>query len=137
MAEIEKKHYNLRSGNDTVKLLVHIHMSNDSEFFNKVIQNYQDSDSGESSDSDLNCSVVIENSESEQVDKQNTQSTSSTSCSTSDTHTSLLDVAVQQAFNVQTLSQLLSISDRLQVLEKSNVKGLLHPQNKRPLKYLL
>ena len=41
MAEIEKKHYNLRSGNETVKLPVQIQLSNDSEFLNKVIQNYQ------------------------------------------------------------------------------------------------
>ena len=121
MAEIEKKHYNLHSGNDTVKLPVHI-LSNDSEFLNKVLQNDQDSDSGESSDSDLNCSAVIENSNNEQIDKQNIPSTLSTSRSTSDTHTSLSDVAVQQAINVQILSQLSSISDRLQVLEKSNVK---------------
>ena len=71
MAEIEKKHYNLRSGNDMAKLPVHIHMSNNSEFLNKVLQNDQDSDSGESSDSDLNCSAVVQNSDSEQVDKQN------------------------------------------------------------------
>ena len=76
MGEIEKKHYNLHSGNDT----------NDSEFLNKMIQNDQDSDSGESCDSDLNCSAVIENSDNEQVDKQNTQSTLSVSRSTSDTY---------------------------------------------------
>ena len=118
MAEIEKKHYNLHSGIDTAKLPAHIHMSTDSQFLHKVLQNDQDSDSGESSDSDLNCSAVIENSDSEQVDKQNNQSTPSTSRSTSDTHTSLSDVAVQQAINVQILSQLSSISDRLQLLEK-------------------
>ena len=48
MAEIEKKHYNLRSGNDTVKLPVHMQLSNDSEFVNRAIENYQDSDLGES-----------------------------------------------------------------------------------------
>ena len=88
-----------------------------------MIQNDQDSDSG-----DLNCSAVVENSDSEQVDKQNTQSTSSTSRSTSDTLTSLLDVAVQQAINVQILSQLSSISDRLQVLKNSNVKKHSDPE---------
>ena len=95
-----------------------------------MIQNDRDSDSGESCDSDLNCSAVVENSDNEQVDKQNTQSTLSTSCSTSDTHTSLSDVAVQQAINVQILSQLSSISDRLQVLEKSNVKKHSDPKKK-------
>ena len=80
-----------------------------------MIQNDQDSDS------DLDCSAVIEN-DNERVDKQNTQSTSSTSRSTSDTHTSLSDATVQQPINVQILSQLSAISDRLQVLEKSNVK---------------
>ena len=86
MAEIEKKHYNLRSGNETVTLPVQTQLSNDSEFLNRMIQNYQDSKSG---DSDLNYSAVIENSDNEQVDKHNTQSTLSTSRSTSDTHTSL------------------------------------------------
>ena len=125
MAETEKKNYNLCSGNDTVKLPVQIQLSNDSEFLNRMIQNDQDSDSGESCDSDLNCSAVVENSNNEQVDKHNTQSTSSTSRSTSDIHTSLSDVAVQQAINVQILSQLSAISDRLQVLEKNNVKNII------------
>ena len=128
MAEIEKKHYNLRSGIDTAKLPAHIHISNDSEFLHKVLQNDQDSDSSDSSDSDLNCSAVVENSDSEQVDKQNIQSASSTSRSASDTHTSLSDVAVQQAINVQILSQLSSISDRLQVLEKNNIKKHSDPK---------
>ena len=122
MAETEKKQYNLRSGSETVKLPVQIQISNDSEFLARVIQNDQDSDSGESCDSNLNCSAVIENSDNERVDKQNTQSTSSTSRSTSDTHTSLSDAAIQQTINVQILSQLSAISDRLQVLEKYTVK---------------
>ena len=92
---LKKKHYNLRSGIDKAKLPAHIRISNDSEFLHKVLQNDQDSDSRDSSDSDLNCSAVVENSDSEQVDKQNIQSTLSTSRSTSDTHTSLSDVAVQ------------------------------------------
>ena len=91
MAETEKKQYNLRSGSETVKLPVQIQISNDSEFLARVTQNDQDSDLGGSCDSDLNCSAVIENSDNERVDKQNTQSTSSTSRSTSDTHTSLSD----------------------------------------------
>ena len=128
MAEIDKKHYNLRSSSDTVNFPSHIRISNDSEFLNKVLQNYQDSDSGDSSDSDLNCSAVVENSDNEQVHKQNIQSTPSTSRSTSDTHTSLSDVAVQQAINVQILSQLSSISDRLQLLEKNNVKKHSDPK---------
>ena len=119
---VKTKHYNLHSGNETVKLPVQIQLANDCEFLNSMIQNDQDSDSGESCESDLNCSAVVENSDNEQVDKHNTQSTSSTSHSTSDTHTSVSDVAIQQAINVQILSQLSAISDRLQVLEKSNVK---------------
>ena len=103
-------------------------LSNDSEFPIKVFQNDQDSDSGDSSDSDLNCSAVVENSDSEQVDKQTIQSTPSTSRSTCDTHTSMSDVAVQQAINVQILSQLSSISDRLQLLEKNNVKKHSDPK---------
>ena len=91
-----------------------------------MLQN--DQDSGDSSDSDLNCSAVVENSDNEQVHKQNIQSTPSTSHSTSDTHTSLSDVAVQQAINVQILSQLSSISDRLQLLEKNNVKKHSDPK---------
>ena len=130
MAEIEKKHYNLRSGIDTAKLPAHIHISNDSEFLHKVLQNDYDSDSGDSSDSDLNCSAVVENSDSEQVD---IQSTSSTSRSTSDTHTSLSYVVVQQVINVHILSQLSSISDRLQVWRKITLRNTRIRQKCREL----
>ena len=58
---------------------------------------------------------MVESSDNER--KQSTQSTLST-CSTSDTQGSSPDVAIQQVINVQILSQLSAISDRLQVLEK-------------------
>ena len=83
-----------------VKLPVQIQVSNDSEFLTRVTQNNQDSDSDKSCDSDLNGSAVVENSDNEQVDKQNAQSTSSTSHSTSDTHTSLSDASIQQGINI-------------------------------------
>ena len=65
----------------------------------------------------------MESSDNHHIHKQNTQTTSSTR-STFDTQSSLSDVAVQQVNNVQILSQLSVISDRLQVLEKNNVKKI-------------
>ena len=121
MAEADRKHYNLSSGSDSVKLPTHLQLS-DSEFLASIVDNDQDSDSGESCGSALNCSAVIENSDNEEVNKHNTPSTSSISHSTSQVQSSLSDVAVQQAINVKILSQLSAISDRLNALEKTNVK---------------
>ena len=45
MAEVVKRHYNLHSGTNTIQLRVQIHMSDDSEFVSKIIQNEQNSDS--------------------------------------------------------------------------------------------
>ena len=123
--ELKKKHYTLHSGSEMVKLPAQIQISNDSEFLAKVLQNDQDSDSGESCNSDLNCSAVVERSDNERVDKRNTLLPI---LATSDTQTSLSDVAVQLAINVQILCQLLAISDRLQVLEKNNVKKYSDPK---------
>ena len=67
MAEADKWHYNLRSGTNTVQLPVQIHMSNDSEFLTHISQNDQNSDSDDSAASELDCSAVIENSDTEQI----------------------------------------------------------------------
>ena len=84
----------------------------------KHTQNEQDSNSDDSVTSELNCSVVVESSDSEHTPcKQNKQSTSSTS-STSAMGNSLSDAASQQAIYILILAQLLSISDRLNVLER-------------------
>ena len=132
MAEADRKHYNLRSGSDSVKLPTHLQLS-DSEFLASIVDNDQDSDSGESCGSALNCSAVIENSDNEEVNKHNTPSTSSISHSTSQVQSSLSDVAVQQAINVKILSQLSAISDRLNALEKTNVKKDSDPKKLKEL----
>ena len=120
MAEVDKWHYNSSSGSDTVKLPVQIHMSNDSDFVSKILEN--DLDLDDSIASDLNCSAVVESFNSEHTsDKHNVQSTSGTS-STLVKGSSFSDVATQQTINVQILAQLSSISDILNVLEKKDVK---------------
>ena len=44
MAEIDKQHYNLRSGSNSVQLPVQIHMASDSEFVSKLSQSQQNLD---------------------------------------------------------------------------------------------
>ena len=121
MAEADKRHYNLRSGTNTVQLPVQIHMSTDSEFMSKIPQNDQNSDSDDSVASELDCSAIVESSDSEQMPGTESKGTSSTQ-STSSTGGALSDVAIQQAINVQILAQLSYISDRLNVLESKKVK---------------
>ena len=111
MTEKDKWQYNLRSGSNSVHLPVQIHMA--SEFVSKLASNQ------ESVSSDLNCSALFESSDNEQnPSTQHIQSTSSTLVGGS----ALSDVATQKAINVQVLSQLLSISDRLNILEEKDVK---------------
>ena len=97
-------------------------MSNDSEFLTQISQNHHNSDSGDSADSELDCSAVVENSDTEHTtgteSKQSTSSTSSTSLAGN----ALSDAVTQQVINVQILAQLSSISDRLNVLESKKVK---------------
>ena len=81
MAEADNRHYNLRSGTSTVQLPVQIHMS-DPEFLTQISQNHHNSDSDDSADSELDCSAVIENSNTDHTtgteSKQSTSSTPST-----------------------------------------------------------
>ena len=64
MAEVDKRHYKMCSGTDTVQLPVQIHMSNNSEFMSKISQNEQDSHSDK-----LNYNAVVESSDSERTPK--------------------------------------------------------------------
>ena len=113
---------------DSVQLPVQIHMASDAEFLSKLSKNQQNSDADESEISDLNCSALVERSDNEQNPfGQNIQSTSNTLPVAS----TLLDVATQQAINVQILSQLSSISDRLNTLEKKDVKKDSDPKKKK------
>ena len=131
MAEKGKRQYNLRSVSDSVQLPVQIHMASDTEFLSKLSKNQQNSDADESEISDLNCSALVESSDDEQIPcGQNIQSTSSTSSMLPGT-SALSDVATQQAINVQILAQLSSISDRLNTLEKKDVKKDSDPKKKK------
>ena len=106
-------------------------MTSDSEFLSKLSKNQQNSDADESDISDFNCSALVESSDDEQNPcSQNIQSTSSTS-STLPGASALSDVATQQAINLQILSQLSSISDRLNTLEKKDVKKDSDPKKKK------
>ena len=79
VAEIDKRHYNLRSGVISVQLPVQIHMASDSEFVSKLSENQQNSDADGSASFDLNYSAIVESSDDEQNPSiQNKQSTSST-----------------------------------------------------------
>ena len=131
MAEKGKQQYNLRSVSDSVQLPVQIHMASDAEFLSKLSKNQQNSDADESEISDLYCSALVESSDDEQNPcGQNIQSTSST-LRTLPGASALSDVATQQAINVQILAQLSSISDRLNNLEKKDVKKDSDPKKKK------
>ena len=122
MAEKGKKQYNLRSVSNSVQLPVQIHMTSDSKFLSKLSKNQNNSDADESDISDLDCSAVVESSDDEQnPTTENTHSTPTT-LSTLPGASALSDVATQQAINLQILSQLSSISDRLNTLEKKDAK---------------
>ena len=74
------------------------------------------------SESDLNCSDVINQSDAEQTEeKDNPGSTGPKDRSTSDCIT-------RQIINAQILAQLTNISQRLEKIEKPNAKGLQTPQ---------
>ena len=97
----------------------------------KISQNNQNSDSDDSVVFELDCSAVVESSDSEQTSsKEGKQSTSSTQ-STSSAGNALSDAATQQAINVQILAQFSSISDRLNVLENKKVKKDSDPKKRR------
>ena len=127
MAEADKWHYNLRSGN-TVQLPVQIHMSNDSEFLTQISQNHHNSDSDDSADSELDCSAVVENSDTEHTTGTESKQSTSSTPSTSLAGNALSDAATQQTINIQILAQLSSISDRLNVLESKKVKKHSDPK---------
>ena len=128
MAEKGKIQYNLRSVSNSVQLPVQIHINRDSDFLSKLSKNQQNSDADESDISDLDCSAVMESSGDEQNPSTgNTHSTSSTLPGVS----ALSDVATQQAINLQILPQLSSISDRLNTLEKKDVKKDSDPKKKK------
>ena len=101
---------------------VQIHMSNDSEFLTQISKNHHNSDSDDSADSELDCSAVVENSDTEDTTGTESKQSTSSTPSTSLAGNALSDAATQQAINVQILAQLSSISDRLNVLESKKVK---------------
>ena len=65
MAEAEKRQYNLCSTKETVQFSVQIQMQNDSNFVVNLLQsNTHDLDS-DSAESELNCSAIVDESDSE------------------------------------------------------------------------
>ena len=126
-----QKQYNLHSVSNSVQLPVQIHMNSDSDFLSKLAKNHRNSDADESDMSDLDCSAVVESSGDEQnPPTKNTHSTSSTSSILPGVSASS-DAATQQAINLQILSQLSSISDRLNTLEKKGAKKDSNPKKKK------
>ena len=103
-------------------------MSNDSEFLTQISQNHHNSDSDDSADSELDCSAVVENSDTEHTTGTESKQSTSSTPSTSLAGNALSDAATQQAINVQILAQLSSISDRLNVLESKKVKKHSDPK---------
>ena len=128
MAEAEKKQYNLRSTKDTVHVPVSIQMQNDSQFVQNLLhQNQHDSDS-DSAESELNCSAVADDSDSDHNTSKQTHTMPSTSSTSASTSATGIDSALQQQINVQILSQLSAINDRLNAMESKNSKKTTDPK---------
>ena len=121
--------YNLRSSKaDAVQVPVQLQFADDPEFLSKWMSVSQQSKSNQENDSytdrsesDLNCSDVINQSDTEQTEeKDNPGSTSSKEKSTDDCIT-------QQMINAQILAQLTNISQRLEKIEKPKCKKTAGP----------
>ena len=129
MAETEKKQYNLRSTKDSTHVPVSGQMQNDSEFVHSLLNTNHDSDS-DSAESELNCSAVVDDSDSDHNTGKQTNTISSTASTSASASTSVtgIDSALQHQINVQILSQLSAINDRLNVIENTGSKKTSDPK---------
>ena len=129
MAETEKKQYNLRSTKDSTHVPVSGQMQNDSEFVHSLLNTNHDSDS-DSAESELNCSAVVDDSDSDHNTGKQTNTISSTASTSASASTSVtgIDSALQHQINVQILSQLSAINDHLNVIENTGSKKTSDPK---------
>ena len=121
--------YNLRSNKaDAVQVPVQLQFADDPEFLARLMSvsqqfksNQENGSDTDGAESDLNCSDVINQSDTEQTDeKDNPGSTGPKDKSTS-------DCVTQQIINAQILAQLTNISQHLEKIEKPKCKKTADP----------
>ena len=118
--------YNLRSNKaDQIQVPIQLQLNNDSDFLSQLLKtNTQphNEESDSSSESDLNCSDVVGTSDGEQAGGQECERSDDVSESAPD------NSAVQQLINSQILSQLQTISQRLDKIEQTHCKKTNDPK---------
>ena len=120
--------YNLQSSKaDQIQVPIQLQLNNDTEFLSQLLktncQTHQaDEESDSSSESDLNCSDVVGTSDGEQSGGQECEKSDNVNESVPD------NSAVQQLINSQILSQLQTISQRLDKIEQTRCKKTDDPK---------
>ena len=124
----ESTSYNLRSKADPIKVPIQLQLNNDTEFLSQLLQTNNQAqrltaeESDSSDESDLNCSDIIENSDGEKTGEQETLKSDNADETAPDS------AAVQQLINSQILSQLQTISHRLDKIEQTRGKKTNDPK---------
>ena len=125
----ESTSYNLRSNKtDPIQVPIQLQLNNDTDFLSQLLQTNNQAqrltaeESGSSDESDLNCSDIIDNSDGEKTGEQETVKSDNVDETAPD------NAAVQQMINSQTLSQLQTISHRLDKIEQTHSKKTNDPK---------
>ena len=125
----ESTSYNLRSNKtDPIQVPIQLQLNNDTDFLSQLLQTNnqaQQLTAGESDSSDeshLNCSGIIKNSDGEKTGEQETVTFDNADETAPD------NAAVQQMINSQILSQLQTISHRLDKIEQTHTKKTNDPK---------
>ena len=125
----ESTSYNLRSNKtDPIQVPIQLQLNNDTDFLSQLLQTNNQAqrltaeESGSSDESDLNCSDIIDNSDGEKTGEQETVKSDNVDETAQD------NAAVQQMINSQILSQLQTISHRLDKIEQTHSKKTNDPK---------
>ena len=125
----ESTNYNLRSNKaDHIEVPIQLQLNNDTEFLSQLLQTNNQTqqvaaeESDSSDNSDLNCSNIVENSDGEKTGEKETVRSDDANETAPD------NAAVQQLINSQILSQLQTISHRLDKIKHSRGKKTNDPK---------
>ena len=125
----ESTSYNLRSNKaDPIQVPIQLQLNNDTEFLSQLLQTNNQAqrltaeESDTSDESDLNCSDIVENSDGEKTGEQETVKSDNADKIAPD------NAAVQQLINSQILSQLQTISHRLDKIKQTRGKKTNDPK---------
>ena len=113
---------------DPIQVPIQLQLNNDTEFLSQLLQTNNQAqrltaeESDTSDESDLNCSDIVENSDGEKTGEQETVKSDNADEIAPD------NAAVQQLINSQILSQLQTISHRLDKIEQTRGKKTNDPK---------